>query len=134
MATDLADHLRWRCVACGSNNHVSLGQVEGDGHEPTSREVTKPVETACAHCRTRHILVGDPGDLARIAPRDEIGRRGGRRPARVLLGAGLAAAGGLGLYIAAQTSAEIKTPDTESALVWVVLGLGAALAGGNDNS
>lgn len=125
MDSNPTDRLRWRCVACRSNNHVSLGHAGGAGHETMEPdEVTQPIETSCAHCRTRHILVGDAGDLARIAPRDEIGRRGGRRPTRVLLGGGMAAAGVLGLCLAATT-----TQDTQSALVWAAVGLGALVAG-----
>ncbi|MHC4248433.1 MAG: hypothetical protein ACYS9X_04830 [Planctomycetota bacterium] len=120
MASDSTDRLRWRCVACRSENHVSLGRAGGAG-----REVTGPFETACAHCRTRHILVGDPGDLARVAPRDEIGRRGVGGPARVLLGGGLAATGALGLLIAAQLTRQVA----EGALAWAALGLGALVAG-----
>jgi hypothetical protein len=127
MATVSGLHLRWRCVACRSDNHVSLGRAGTTGHDVPPRKVTKPVETACAHCRTRHILVGNPSDLARIAPRDEIGRRGVRTPA--LLGAGLTVVGGFGIYIALQIAAEMTTQDAEGALVWAALGLGTLIAG-----
>lgn len=115
MAANSTDRLRWRCVACRSENHVSPGRA---GERPRG---LAPFETACAHCRTRHILVGDPGDLARIAPLDKIGRRGVRGAARVFLGGGLGATGILGLYIAAQLP--------EGGLAWAALGLGALVAG-----
>ncbi len=117
MGVDATDRLRWRCVACRSENHVSLG------HGRAGPGVPGPFETACAHCRTRHILVGDPGDLARIAPRDEIGRRRGVPGLpQILLGAGLALTGALGIYTATQVA--------EGAFVWAALGLGALVIGG----
>lgn len=111
--------LRWRCVACRSENHVSLG---GPGRGPAGGTLPPgPVETACAHCRTRHILVGDPADLARIAPRGEIGRRRGVPGlARVVLGAGLAAAGAAGLYAATQVA--------DGAASWALLAMAALAA------
>jgi len=119
MAVDPTDRLRWRCVACGSENHVTAGRAEA-----ALRELTMPVETACAHCRTRHILVGNPDDLSRIAPRQEIGRRGVGALARMLLAGGLMATGGLGLYVAAQIAAQ----GAEGAPAWTALGLGALVA------
>ncbi|MHC5055462.1 MAG: hypothetical protein ACYTKD_12165 [Planctomycetota bacterium] len=132
MASDSTDRLRWRCVACRSENHVSLRPARGSGR--ARRDVTGPFETACAHCRTRHILVGDPGELARVAPRDEIGRRGVGGPARVFLGGGLAATGALGLFIAAQAALQAGDRVAEGSLLWegvawAVLGLGALVAG-----
>ncbi len=125
MAADSTDRLLWRCVACRSENHVSLGSGPGG----VRRGVTGPFETACAHCRTRHIIVGDPGDLARIAPRDAIGRRGVGGPARVLLGIGLAATGLFilcaGLYVIAQGAHQA----TQEGVVWAALGLGGLVMG-----
>jgi len=120
MAVEPTARLRWRCVACRSENHVSAGRAE-----LAPREFGMPIETACAHCRTRHILVGDPGDLSRIAPRDKIGRRGVGALARVLLAGGLVATGGLGLYVAAQIAAQ----GAEGASVWTALGLVTLIAG-----
>jgi hypothetical protein len=91
--------------------------------------VSGPFETACAHCRTRHIIVGDPADLARIAPRDAIGRRGVGGPARVVLGVGLAATGLLGLYVAAQGAIQAGVAAQGGLFAWAALGLGGLAAG-----
>jgi len=120
MADSPTAHLRWRCVACRSENHVPAGHAE-----TAPRELGMPVESACAHCRTRHILVGDPNDLSRVAPRDEIGRRGGGALARVLLAVGLVGVGSLGLYVAALIAAQ----GAEGASVWTALGLVTLVAG-----
>ena len=120
MAVSPTAHLRWRCVACRSENHVSASRAQ-----VAPRQLGMPVESACAHCRTRHILVGDPNDLSRVAPRDEIGRRRVGALARVLLAGGLVGVGSLGLYVAAQ----IATQGAGGGPVWTALGLVTLVTG-----
>jgi len=83
------------------------------------------VETACAHCRTRHILVLDPDELPHIAPLDEVG------PVRRTLGfpARLAVAACLGL--AAAVAFELaRAAGAPAAAAWsLVAAFGVAAAG-----
>ena len=67
-AAEDAPVLRWRCVACRSENQMPFG---GPGKD-VPREGRS---TACAHCRTRHILAPGPDGIRHIAPLDEVGGR-----------------------------------------------------------
>jgi len=129
MASEPEDPLRWRCVACRSDNHVSFARRGEAAPEESGRAVARPVETACPHCRTRHILVGDPADLAHVAPLDEIGRRGAGDVARKLAGWGLVAAGLLGLCVAFEVATHLDGRSGEGMFAWALSGLATLAAG-----
>ncbi|MHC4502599.1 MAG: hypothetical protein ACYTFI_04770 [Planctomycetota bacterium] len=115
-ATKDVPSAHWRCVACRSENHVRVGPGDGPSSQASPR--VGPVETACAHCRTRHILVPGTGALRRLAPLAEVGRRGMLRHTGGYRG-GLAM-----LVLAASAAALFYAPTPAAGGAAILAGLG----------
>lgn len=114
--TEEAPFANWQCVACRSENHIRVRAGDRSSRQASHR--IGPVETACAHCRTRHILAPGTGALRHIAPLAEVGRRGTVRHTRRYRG-GLAM-----LLLAASVAALVYAPAPAAGGAAILAGLG----------